>query len=195
MTSVWDEFYKNTSFGSPCIHYQWIIHLLANRPRILDVGCGNGRNTLPLVPIASEIFAIDSSKVAIEQYRQRLAGASNVTLIHADALTLFDLHLGSFDLVLCHGFLHLLPMRSQLSFVRLIQGLTGPRGVNVIVAIDQCDPAPASSLIASYSPIPFSDIEIEYQRWECLLLDRSVFEPTIFLPHRRSTHRSIWRKP
>ncbi|MBN9222785.1 MAG: class I SAM-dependent methyltransferase [Mesorhizobium sp.] len=194
MTSVWDEFYQNTSFGSPCVHYQWIIHLFANRPRILDVGCGNGRNTLPLIPIASEIVAIDSSKIAIEQYRGRLGGASNVTLIHADALTLFDLHLGSFDLVLCHGLLHLLPRGSQHSFVRLIQGLTGHRGVNVVVAIDQCDPAPASSLTASYSRIPFSEVEIEYQRWECLFHDRTVFEPTVFLPNRRSTHRSIWRK-
>lgn len=194
MTKVWDEFYQNTSFGESCIHYQWIINLFASRPRILDVGCGNGRNTLPLIPIASEIIAIDSSKVAIEQYRRRLADASNVTLIHADALTLLDLHLGFFDLILCHGLLHLLPRRSQHPFVRLLQELTGPQGVNVVVAIDQCDPAPASSLIASYSPIPFSEVEIEYQKWECLLHDHSVFEPTAFLPNRRSTHRSIWRK-
>jgi SAM-dependent methyltransferase len=79
---------------------------LADRRRILDAGCGNGRVTALLAQYAapeSEIVGVDMS--SHEVARTNLEALSNVTIEHADLLG--DLgNLGTFDLIYCQEVLH-----------------------------------------------------------------------------------------
>ena len=79
---------------------------LAERRRILDAGCGNGRVTALLrryAPAATEIVGIDLSAAHVA--RANLDGLPNVTVHEGDLLG--DLaHLGSFDLIYCQEVLH-----------------------------------------------------------------------------------------
>lgn len=79
---------------------------LANRGRILDAGCGNGRVTALLqryAPETSEIVGVDLT--AADVARDNLADLHNVT-IH-DGNLLDDLSgLGSFDFIYCQEVLH-----------------------------------------------------------------------------------------
>src|SRR5215207_4315712 len=79
---------------------------LADKRRILDAGCGNGRVTALLqryAPEDSEIVAIDLH--AAEVARENLAGLTNVSVQHADLLG--DLsELGEFDFIYCQEVLH-----------------------------------------------------------------------------------------
>jgi SAM-dependent methyltransferase len=79
---------------------------LADRRRILDAGCGNGRVTALLAehaPADAEIVAVDLT--AADVARENLRGADNVS-VHAGDL-LGDLaSLGEFDFIYCQEVLH-----------------------------------------------------------------------------------------
>jgi SAM-dependent methyltransferase len=79
---------------------------LADKKRILDAGCGNGRVTALLqshAPEGSEIVGIDLH--AAEVARENLAGLPNVSIHQGDLLG--DLSgLGRFDFIYCQEVLH-----------------------------------------------------------------------------------------
>jgi SAM-dependent methyltransferase len=98
--------------------YQWILErngfagadelagYLADKSRILDAGCGNGRVTAllqRLAPESSEILGVDL--VADGVARAQLEGLPNVTVRQGNILE--DLsELGSFDFIYCQEVLH-----------------------------------------------------------------------------------------
>lgn len=56
--------------------------------KVLDIGCGNGRNILSLVGVAGNITGLDNSEKAVEDARQNLKEYSNVEVVLGDALSL-----------------------------------------------------------------------------------------------------------
>ena len=79
---------------------------LADRRRILDAGCGNGRVTALLqryAPESSEIVGVDLSSAEVA--RENLTGLPNVSVHEGDLLG--DLsELGEFDFIYCQEVLH-----------------------------------------------------------------------------------------
>jgi SAM-dependent methyltransferase len=80
---------------------------LANKTRILDAGCGNGRVTALLrecsLPERTQIVALDL--VAVEVARRNLSGYRNIEIREGDLLG--DLSsLGRFDFIYCQEVLH-----------------------------------------------------------------------------------------
>lgn len=72
--------------------------------RIVDVGCGTGMSTAPLVSTweNAEIIGVDLSKEMLEKAREILP---IVTFIQRDcSKPLFDM--GAFDLIFCNAFVH-----------------------------------------------------------------------------------------
>jgi SAM-dependent methyltransferase len=62
-------------------------------PRLLEIGCGTGRVTLPLAQAGSHITGVDASEAMLARCRLRLAGAparaaQRVALVRADARAL-----------------------------------------------------------------------------------------------------------
>lgn len=68
MAVVYDEYYQTENlFGAP---YPELISFLFNYPkrgRLLDVGCGQGRDAIPIARLGFDVIGIDNSKIGIEQ--------------------------------------------------------------------------------------------------------------------------------
>ncbi|WP_273568527.1 class I SAM-dependent methyltransferase [Maribacter halichondriae] len=67
----YDIHYKTENlFGEP---YPELIDFFANYPtrgKVLDMGCGQGRDAIPIARLGYEVMGIDNSKVGIEQMLQ-----------------------------------------------------------------------------------------------------------------------------
>lgn len=89
--------------------------------RVLDVGCGSGRNLPPLLAMGCAVTALDPDPGALAATSERCSGAgSRLRLLHgsAEELPLEDDE--GFDLVLVNAVLHFAPDRS--SWIRQADG-------------------------------------------------------------------------
>lgn len=93
----------------------------AGRGRALDLGCGAGRNTLPLARAGWDVLGLDLSwpmiaAAAGRAASERLESRAHVALAPMDALPVRD---DSFDLVIAHGIWNL--ARSAAEFRRAVR--------------------------------------------------------------------------
>jgi len=101
--------------------------LLPPSPAILDLGCGNGGQTLTLAGMTSGTFlAVDNYPVFIEELRQRLAERGLLDRVTAQVgdMNALGLPPESFDLIWCEGALFVLGFERGLQTLRPL--LRGP---------------------------------------------------------------------
>jgi SAM-dependent methyltransferase len=100
--------------------------------RVLDVGCGDGSNLIPLAVAlpGSHFVGIDlaARPIAIGQGTIARLGLSNVELHALDILD-FPAHLGPFDYIIAHGFCSWVPPFVLDAFFALCQRHLSPHGV------------------------------------------------------------------
>lgn len=56
--------------------------------KVLDIGCGNGRNILSIVDIAGNITGLDNSQKAVQDAQENLKAHQNVEVVLGDAMNL-----------------------------------------------------------------------------------------------------------
>lgn len=71
------------------------------RLRVLEIGCGTGKNTGFLARSASSVLALDFSASMLEKARQKIS-ASNVTFHQADLTRAWPVADNSVDLLVCN---------------------------------------------------------------------------------------------
>ena len=88
--------------------------------RVLDAGCGSGRNLIYLLGEGYEVFASDQSPAAIEHTRAiaPTLPAENLRLERIEAISYPD---ASFDLVICSAVLHF--SRDDAHFNAMLENL------------------------------------------------------------------------
>ena len=106
MAVSYDSFYQTENlFGDP---YPELIDFFTTYPRkgkVLDLGCGQGRDAIPLARLGYEVMGVDHSKVGIDQMSQ-IAKTENLPLIGwvADVYEFDDF--ANFDFVLLDSMFH-----------------------------------------------------------------------------------------
>ena len=88
------------------------------QPRILDIGCGEGLQTMELARLGEgEVVGIDTDQDALSRLRQRIDEAGLGARIKAIQVSLFDNRFGdnSFDVLWGEGVFHLLDACRSLS--------------------------------------------------------------------------------
>jgi len=81
------------------------------RPRILDIGCGQGSPTIELARLSGgEVIGIDIDETALSRLRERIEKSEVSSQVTVCRCSLFDsgLPAGSFDILWEEGVLHLL---------------------------------------------------------------------------------------
>ena len=95
-------------------------YVKADKPRILDIGCGEGRDCLYLMNLGYDVQALDISEEAIRYCRQQ-AGTGNEDRFHVLDVCTESLE-GSFDFIYSVATLHMLVLRQDreryLSFIK-----------------------------------------------------------------------------
>lgn len=135
--SWWDEFYADHAKPVPFFVAKpdenlvtYLDRGLITPGRVLDLGCGPGRNALHLASRGFEVDAVDLSAGAVEwaEERAKEAGA-DIRFHRGDAFTLADTVLsGPYDLVYDSGCFHHLPPHRRISYLDLLDRVLAPGG-------------------------------------------------------------------
>lgn len=106
MTVTYDKYYQTENlFGEP---YPELIEFMSNYPKkgkVLDLGCGQGRDAIALARLGYSVTGIDNSKVGIEQMKQ-IGEIENLNLVgQVGDIYSFD-RFADFDIVLLDSMFH-----------------------------------------------------------------------------------------
>ncbi|WP_412077492.1 class I SAM-dependent methyltransferase [Streptomyces xanthophaeus] len=103
--------------------------LLAGTPpgsRVLDLGCGYGKNARQLIPLGYRVAGSDISASAVARARRLLGPGVELSVADATALPWPD---ASFDAALDIGCLHCMPAEDRPAAVRELARVLTPEGV------------------------------------------------------------------
>ncbi len=131
----WDEFFADRSKPIPFFAErpdenlaEWFSGGLLHPGRVLELGCGNGRNATYLASLGCTVDAVDFSAQAISWARERADRAGvPVAFQHC---SIFDAPFtgGSYDLVYDSGCFHHIPPHRRGDYAALVQRALAPGG-------------------------------------------------------------------
>ena len=111
--------------------------------RVLDLGCGNGRNAIFLAKLGCEAHAVDFSEVAVKECQKRAARENVAEQIHTYHQSFFSplpLPKHSFDLVLdIYVLCHFLTDSEHREYLELISRMVKPDGRVISVVFSNDD--------------------------------------------------------
>lgn len=119
---TYDKYYQTENlFGEP---YRELIDFFSEYPptgKVLDLGCGQGRDSIPLSRLGFEVMGIDNSEVGIEQMN-RIAKTENLKLtgVTTDIFEFDDFT--DYDFVLLDSMFHFTKndRKKETEFIRRI---------------------------------------------------------------------------
>jgi tellurite methyltransferase len=169
----WEKAYRDGDpdpFGSASPE---IIELMSHvRPgsNILDLGCGVGRNALPLARAGMSVTAVDASRAACARLRAiaiAVEFAARLNVVEQDIRDFdFAQH---YDVVIAHGVLHLLPYADRRDLLERIMSNTSPGGINVVAVFTNRLPAPPDLAEVMIGLFEEGELFDAYQHWEKIL--------------------------
>jgi tellurite methyltransferase len=172
----WERGYSDlnvSTLGGPSAEVIELTDALPAAAKVLDLGCGEGRNALYLASQGFDVTAVDRSESGIRklQYVAEKAGVS-VSAHVADVATI-DLE-DEYDVVMAHGLLHYLSQDECADLLSEIREHTVAGGFNVYTykyfneEFPRPDEFRSARQINALDPWQLRDI---YDGWECLRYD------------------------
>lgn len=104
--------------------------------RVLDLGCGEGKNAAYVASLGARVDAIDVSEAALKNARLLWPNLATVNWVCGDVLDCYDPD-GSYDVVLAYGVAHCLPREREIELLvaRLIASV-GHGGLLIFCAFN-----------------------------------------------------------
>jgi len=107
----------------------------ADQCRVLELGCGNGSNLIPMAESCggSEFVGIDLAALPVAEGRRTIQdlGLRNIRLVHG-SLTEVNADWGTFDYIIAHGLYSWVPPGIQVEILRLCRARLNPCGIAYI---------------------------------------------------------------
>ncbi len=173
--TVFDENYFTEKYGMTRTHSEVVYSAGIVKPgKTLDLGCGNGRNSLYLAANGFDVTAWDKNAASIDNIESIKAkeGIANLRTAIKDLNSLrFD---GEYDFILSTVVLMFLQAETIPSLIDNMQRCTKPGGYNLIVAAMDTEDYPCNVGF----PFAFKTGELSgyYAGWEQLKYNEDVGE-------------------
>lgn len=167
--------------------------------RVLDAGCGEGKNALFLASRGAIVAAYDISQLAIQhaEYLKARQQAVNISF-RVEDIRVVELDPESFDVVIAYGLAHCLPDEAEIhSLITRLQNSTKPSGYLILCAFN--DRFQDLSAHPGFSPtlLPHTAYLNMFSGWDIIEeSDRDLHEthPNNNIPHTHSMTRIIGQK-
>ena len=167
MRSPWAREYLRTPhtyiWGTePSSFARQVAALLAPGARVLDLGCGEGRDSVFFAAAGFDVLGVDTSRAGIAK-GQRLAEAQGVRVRWLVGEMARLAYPGPFDLVYSCGAIHYVPRSGRARLFSRLQSLTRPGGLNAyVVFTDQEVYVEKGEVIDYFTP---GELQALYAGW------------------------------
>ncbi|MBO1582844.1 class I SAM-dependent methyltransferase [Bacillus sp. XF8] len=143
-TQFWDDFYSNREKEIPFFTIKpdenlvsYFEKKLLNPGKVLELGCGPGRNAIYFAENGCLVDAVDLSQESIQWATERAKEKNvNVNFIHDN---IFDLQIeeGTYDIVYDSGCFHHIAPHRRMSYINLVKKALKPGGYFAITCFVQ----------------------------------------------------------
>jgi len=129
----WNKFYKKKSLIIQPSNFSKFIKKnfvkKKNIKNILEIGCGNGRDTFYFSKYVKKIVSIDSSKQAIIKNKNDEKIRNNIIFLKKNILYRFNILSKNFDLIYARFFLHTINSREEDIFLYILKKLSNKKTI------------------------------------------------------------------
>ncbi len=195
MRNPWPRRYRKGSYvwGTEASAFAREVAGYLSGGRVLDLGCGEGRDAVFFATQGFEVTGVDVSQAGIAKAR-KLAETKGVQVTWAVADLATYRPPGEFDLIYSSGSIHYLPRRVRTHLFARIKLMTRPEGLNAhVVFSDRLVYAEFNEVIDYFHT---GELRNEYRDWEVLVYSESAINcQQDGTPHRHGIEKVIARRP
>ena len=195
----WEQSYSDyevsTFSKGPTADVEEFYEMFPRNADVLDVGCGEGRNSIFLAKLENRVEAFDISENGIKK-------AVKIAEHEKTPVTFFTCDLGvvvfkkEYDMILSHGVLHLPVKEVRDKFIQDMQVHTKAGGFNVIRIFTNRLPATPDNAPFTHSLFDVGELPAKYAGWEIVHHEEGTFTDSHpgDIHHEHAYERIIARK-
>lgn len=195
----WEAAYRDAgaeTFGPPSDEIVGLVERVPGRARVLDLGCGDGRNALFLAGRGHAVDAVDASDAAIRKLRERAERAGVEVAAHVADVRSWTMR-GPYDVVIAHGVLHLLERDEWRELLARMRRQTAAGGWNVVAVFTDRLPVPPDLAPHVRGLFHQGELRSMYAAWDVELWRSYVLEDEHpgGIRHRHAIDKIVARRP
>lgn len=190
-----EEYYWGKQPSAMCDRVIEIIRPSSDyRPKLLDLGCGEGRNAVYFAQHGFDVFGLDTSLPGLKKAKRYAEEVGvSVETIQADIInyTLKD----TYDVIFSTGTLHYLPPEVRSQRFQDYKDCTSPDGINALsVFVEKPFIPRAPDAEATAHVYQSGELMSYYWDWEILYSTEEIFDDmSSGIPHQHAVNRIISR--
>jgi tellurite methyltransferase len=175
---LWETTYADLdakSFGDASQEILDLIPLLPPGAKVLDLGCGDGRNAIPLAQAGFMVTAVDISEAGIRKLAT--LSAREGLSIHCSVADMTSFTFPEeYDLIIAHGCLHFVEHIQWEEMIVQFKTHTSPFGFNAITVFTDAIPAPPDLAPLCLGLFREGELYEQYSGWEAILKTSYTFQ-------------------